>query len=149
LFHRDLVVAAGSGALYLRGEPNSDAPVQLRAITDPHIYSERQPRARAVQRARAQLPGIGQGELLCDSTVGLASTDAAEERAWSDWQGARVSPGRISGGGYMAGAAWQCVCAVDAIARGRYPAANVSVAGTNQQSIAVRFEKPGHRQEKL
>ena len=48
------------------------------------------------------------------------------------------SPKRIMGEGLMATAAWQCV-ACEALARGRFQAANVSVVGANQQAIGVRF----------
>jgi hypothetical protein len=45
----------------------------------------------------------------------------------------------ILGESLMAAAAWQCVAAVDAIARNAYAGAHVSVPGTNQQAIAARF----------
>ena len=43
------------------------------------------------------------------------------------------------GDGLMASGAWQCVAACEALARGRFQAANVSVVGTNQQAIGARF----------
>jgi hypothetical protein len=45
------------------------------------------------------------------------------------------------GEGLMAASAWQCVAALDAMALGLYPAANVSVTGCNQQAIGARFVK--------
>jgi hypothetical protein len=45
------------------------------------------------------------------------------------------------GEGFVAAAAWQCVAAVDALARQLYQSAYVSVVGCNQQAIAARFSK--------
>jgi hypothetical protein len=39
----------------------------------------------------------------------------------------------------MAAAAWQCVLACDAVADGRFAAANVSLVGSNQQALGARF----------
>jgi hypothetical protein len=39
----------------------------------------------------------------------------------------------------MAAAAWQCVSACDAVANGRFAAANVSLVGSTQQAIGTRF----------
>jgi hypothetical protein len=39
----------------------------------------------------------------------------------------------------MAAAAWQCVAAGDAVAGGRFAAANVSLVGVNQHAIGARF----------
>ena len=50
-----------------------------------------------------------------------------------------LSPKRILGEGLMAAAAWQCVAACDAVAGGRFAAANVSLVGSNQQAIGARF----------
>jgi hypothetical protein len=41
----------------------------------------------------------------------------------------------------MAGAAWQCIAAVDALARGEHSSGIVSIVGTNQQAIAARFSR--------
>lgn len=79
------------------------------------------------------------GELLCDSLGNSARADAPELSAWRDWTGPRLSPKRILGEGLMAAAAWQCVAACDAVAGGRFAAANVSLVGSNQQAIGARF----------
>jgi len=42
----------------------------------------------------------------------------------------------------MAAAAWQCVAACDAVANGRFAAADVSLVGSNQQAIGARFVRP-------
>jgi hypothetical protein len=44
----------------------------------------------------------------------------------------------------MAAAAWQCVAACDAVAAGRFAAANVSLVGSNQQAIGARFAAISH-----
>jgi hypothetical protein len=84
-------------------------------------------------------------ELLCDGLGNSPRADGPELAAWRDWTGPRVSPKRILGEGLMAAAAWQCVAACDAVARGRFAAANVSLVGSNQQAIGARFvsSEPG------
>jgi hypothetical protein len=39
----------------------------------------------------------------------------------------------------MAGAAWQCVAAGDALAQKKFSAANVSLVGSTQQAIGAKF----------
>ena len=55
-------------------------------------------------------------ELLCDGIGDSPRLDAAERAAWQEWSGARLSPKRVLGEGLMAGAAWQCVAACEAVA---------------------------------
>jgi len=78
-------------------------------------------------------------ELLCDGVGNSPRADAPELAAWGDWTGPRLSPKRILGEGLMAAAAWQCVAACDAVAGGRFAAANVSLVGSNQQAMGARF----------
>ncbi len=88
---------------------------------------------------RGQLGKSSPGELLCDGLGNSPRADAPELAAWRDWTGPRISPKRILGEGLMATAAWQCVAACDAVASGRFAAANVSLVGSNQQAIGARF----------
>ena len=120
-------------------EPKLSAGVELAVITDAHTFSARKSRTQAAQAMRGQLGKNSPGELLCDGIGNSPRTDAAEREAWSDWNGARVSPKQILGEGLMAAAAWQCVTACDAVATGRFAAANVSLVGSNQQAIGARF----------
>ena len=94
---------------------------------------------QAVQAMRRQLEKSSPAELLVDGTGNSPRSDAAEHAAWNDWNGARLSPKRVLGEGMMAGAAWQCVAACGAVAAGKFSAANVSLAGSNQQAIGARF----------
>jgi hypothetical protein len=80
-------------------------------------------------------------ELLCDGLSDSPRTDAAERAAWCDWAGPRLSPKRVLGEGLMAAAAWQCVAACDLVSAGRFPAANVSLVGSNQQAMGARFKQ--------
>lgn len=132
---RDLIVTAGAGALCLCRDSKLSAGVELAAITDSHPFSARHTRQQAAVAMRGQLGPGAPAELL---STGLR-TDTAEEAAWRDWNGPRVSPKRILGEGLMAAAAWQCVVACDAVASGRFSAANVSLVGSNQQAIGARF----------
>jgi len=138
---RPAVLTAGAGALCLCREPDRSAGVELAAITDTHTYSERDGRAGAARAMRHQLGKSSSSELLCDGIGNGPRTDAAELLAWQDWTGPRLSPKRFLGEGLMAAAAWQCVAACDAVARGRFSAAHVSVVGSNQQAIGARFAR--------
>lgn len=138
-FDKNAVPGGGAGALYLETAKPNQAGVELNLITDPHIYSSRQNRAAAAASMRRELPASRHDELLCDSRQDRPRTDAAEDQAWRDWSGSRLSPKRVLGDGLMASGAWQCVTACEALASGRFPAANVSVVGTNQQAIGARF----------
>jgi hypothetical protein len=141
LWHLDrpAVLASGGGALCLCCDPEMSAGVELMAITDPHTYSARNSRLQAAQAMRGQLGQSSPGELLCDGLGDSPRANAPELSAWRDWTGPRVSPKRILGEGLMASAAWQCVAACDAVANGRFAAANVSLVGSNQQAIGARF----------
>ena len=100
---------------------------------------DREPRNAAARAMCAQLPPGTPAELLCDSRDDSPRLDAAEQAAWEDWPGRRVSLKQLLGEGLMAAAAWQCVAACDAVARGDAPAAVVSLVGCNQQAIGARF----------
>lgn len=142
-FEHSTVISGGAGAVCLSLDPTTSLPVELRAITDAHTYTTRKSRACAARAMREQLPPGSATELLCDGLSGSQRADAPELAAWHGWAGARLSPKRILGEGLMAAAAWQCVAACDAVARGRYPAANVSLVGCNQQAVGARFVRAG------
>jgi len=141
LWHLDrrAIVTAGAGALCLCREAKLSSGVELAAITDAHTFSARQSRTQSAQAMRQQFGKKSPGELLCDGIGDSRRTDAAELAAWRDWAGPRVSPKKILGEGLMAAAAWQCVAACDAVAGGKFAAANASLVGSNQQAIGARF----------
>ena len=139
LFDRRGAVSEGAGALYLRREPHSGSVIRLEAVTQAHSFSKRQTRAQAAQRARTEIGDAGPKSLLCDGLQGVPRLDRAEEAAWRDWTGARLSLKMVLGEGLMAAAAWQCVAAIDALQQSGYTTATVSVVGCNQQAIAARF----------
>ncbi|MCX6927492.1 MAG: hypothetical protein NT154_30440 [Verrucomicrobia bacterium] len=142
-FEHSAVISGGAGAVCLSLDPATSLPVELCAITDAHTYTTHKSRARAAQEMREQLSRGSRAELLCDGLNGSARADAPELAAWRDWPGARLSPKRILGEGLMAATACQCVAACDAVARGRYPAANISLVGCNQQAVGARLESTG------
>jgi 3-oxoacyl-(acyl-carrier-protein) synthase len=146
LWHLDrhTIVTAGAGALCLCREAKLSSGVELAAITDSHTYSARHTRMQAAVAMRGQLGENSPKELLCDGIGNSPRTDAAELAAWRDWIGPRVSPKRILGEGLMAAAAWQCVAACDAVANGRFAAANVSLVGSNQQAMGAQFVAISH-----
>ena len=139
LFERKTIFSEGGGALYLRTEPGENRTVRLNAVTDAYLFLNEQSRTEAIRQARAGLNGSAGRVLLCDGLQGLPRADRAEWAAWADWQGERLSVKVIFGEALMAAAAWQCVAAVDALSQNAYDAADVSVAGTNQQAIAAQF----------
>ena len=140
LFHRKIVFSDGAGALYLRRDAGENPLAQLKAVTNAHLYTTKIARTQTIQLARQELAGERTGsELLCDGLQGVARADSDEQTAWRDWTGSRVSVKKLLGEALMASAAWQCVAAVDSLARKTHDSANVSVPGTNQQAIAARF----------
>jgi hypothetical protein len=132
-------VAAGAGALCLCRDQAFSAGVELDAITDAHSYASAPAKLQAVQSMRRQLEESSATALLVDGAGNSPGSDAAERAAWSDWAGTRLSPKRVLGEGMMAGAAWQCVAACDAVATGKFAVVSVSLAGSNQQAIGARF----------
>ncbi|MGA3283842.1 MAG: hypothetical protein ABSD57_05215 [Verrucomicrobiota bacterium] len=136
---RSAILTAGAGALCVCREPKLSVGVELAAITDPQTYSAHHGRMQAARAMRGQLGKSSPEELLCDSLGNSPRADAPELAAWRDWTGPRISPKRILGEGLMAAAAWQCVVACDAVAKGQFAAANVSLVGSNQQAIGARF----------
>ena len=127
-----VVLTEGAGALYLSRQEPQGFGVELNAVTDAHSFFCEKSRAEAAEKVRSELPSA---DLLCDGLQGILKLDAAEEEAWADWAGCRLSPKRILGEGLMAAAAWQCVVAAEALKRGLQKRANVSVVGCNQQAI--------------
>ncbi len=139
LFDRSAIRSGGAGAIYLRREKSPATCAELSAVTDAFLFTQNQDRTEAARRMRAQLPVAAPDELLCASAQNRSRQDAAENLAWHDWTGTRFAPRIILGEAFLASAAWQCVAACAALARGRFSAANVSVVGTNQQAIGARF----------
>jgi hypothetical protein len=138
-FEHDSIIGAGAGALCLTAESRTSLGVELSAITGAHTYGTARSQTEAVRAMRKELPSGTPSELLCDSVEPMSRWSRAERESWSDWPGPRLSPKAVLGDGLMAGSAWQCVAACDAIVEGRFPAVNVSVVGNNQQAIGARF----------
>jgi len=137
-FSRDAICSEGAGAILLSAAP---AAVELERITGAKLYLSNQERLRAVRDARAELAPDTHHAVLCDSRTGAGQRDAAENEAWADWRGARLSPKTILGEGLAAGAAWQCVAAIDLLRRGQFNRAFVSVAGSHEHAIAAAFRR--------
>ncbi len=141
LFYRNDAYTGGAGALYLTNNANQ-AIGELVALTDSISYTQRKGRGAAALKARSQLPPLKPGELLCASARKVARRDVAENAAWVDWTGARLTPRVILGEAFAASAAWQCVAACDWLIHHDFTSANVSVVGVSQQAIAARFTRP-------
>jgi hypothetical protein len=143
MFSRRTIVSDGAGAVYLKLESaETGSGVRLDAVTDPRLFHASTARAHAARKAREDIRPLQiPGELVCDSTSGSPRVDRDELAAWSDWKGQRLSIKTLLGEGFMAGAAWQCAAAVDALQQKQYDAATVSVVGCNEQAIAARFTR--------
>jgi 3-oxoacyl-(acyl-carrier-protein) synthase len=139
IFARKVIPSDGAGVLYLRSNP---ATARIHSITGAHVFTRKQSRLVAARQARAELPRGQPGHLLCDGTQKLGQADQAENAAWHDWPGERLSPKNTLGEGLVAASAWQCIAAVDAVQQGRCAAATVSVVGCNQQAIGAHFDCP-------
>jgi hypothetical protein len=142
LFDPEGSVSEGAGALYLGAQLDSGS-VELAAITDAYSFSTRPERAHAARKARSDLGPGSPASLLCDGLQAVPRLDEPEIAAWQDWKGARLSPKKVCGEAFSAAAAWQCICAVDAIKNELHDDAVVSVVGCNQQAIAARFRRKG------
>jgi len=141
-FSRGIVCGEGAGAVYLSCQtPADNLGTELIAITGPRLYLNGMSRVQAIREMRAELPSAGAGAVLCDSLAGWPARDRAEREAWSDWNGARLSPRRVLGEGLMAAGAWQCVAALDRLRQGRNVTALVSMTGGHQQAIGTCFSR--------
>lgn len=141
LFDPGAAVAEGAAALYLRRDAAAAGAVALEAVSQAHLFFNQAQRTEAARKARDEIRNGHETAhaLLCDGAQGVPRLDRAEDQAWRDWAGARLSLKRVCGEAFMAAAAWQCVAAVDALNQGRFGTATVSVVGCNQQAIAARF----------
>ena len=153
-FQHSAIHGEGAGALYLKGNV-SGGIAELAGVTDSLPFAQNQNRQAAAREMRAQLRGAqtpfptgDARETLCPGTQKVPRTDAAEEAAWQDWNGPRLAPKESLGEAFNASAAWQCVLACDALQRLEFSAANVSVVGTNQQAIGLRFVRADSRAAK-
>lgn len=144
-FQHGAIHGDGAGAVYLKRNPAAGG-AEIAGVTDSFPFTKNQTRNVAAHKMRAQLcaartslPGRNAKELLCTGTLNVPRADAVEASVWKDWDGVRLAPKASLGEAFSASAAWQCVLACDAIQRLEFRAANVSVVGTNQQAIGVRF----------
>jgi len=142
-FDHGCVTGAGAGCVRLGLEAGASGGVALSALTGAQTYMSSISRGRAAQLMRSQLPAGSATELLCDGLQGCRRLDAPERAAWQGWPGPRLSPKRVLGEGLMAASGWQCVAACDALARGDFTGATLSVVGCNQQAIGARFVRSG------
>ncbi len=142
LFSRRIVCSEGAGAVYLSNRESRDSDtIELAAITDAQIYSDKRSKVAASKNVRSELNQFSNASLLCDSRTGIKPYDLADEKTWSDWGSARLSPKTILGEGMMAGAAWQCVAAVDALRQGVAGQALVAISGCLQQAGGACFAR--------
>jgi hypothetical protein len=108
-------------------------------VTDAILFTDRQTRLAAAQRVQRELALPSQNAFLCNGLTGVTRFDAAESSAWRSWAGPVLSPKKVLGEGLVAGAAWQCVAAVDELSQSDHRCAGVSVVGCQQAVIGARF----------
>ncbi len=136
-----IILGDGAGALLLTLVESGKPGVELAAITDAHLFHCQQSRFRAAAQIQAELTDEPMAELLCDGLQGIAKLDYPEASAWAHWTRQRFSPKQVLGEGLMAGSAWQCVIAAEALRRGLAQRANISVVGCNEQAIGAQFRR--------
>ena len=129
LFQPRAIYSGGAGALYLK--KNVSASVELAAITDSFVFTQKQKRAEASRQMKSQLPAGAENELLVEGS--------SRNSVWHDWPGKRLALKPVLGEAFLATAAWQCVLAGENLRQNNFPAANVSIIGANQQAIGARF----------
>ena len=147
----------GAGALLLARHDGSPCLARLAHLTDPIAYSARlspHQAATAMRQALAATPKPVPPEstLLVDAIGSSHRLDRAERAAWSDWTGPRLSPKSTLGEAWAAGAAWQCVAAIQALSPTpplplplplpSLQRALVSVLGTQESAMGIAFDPP-------
>lgn len=137
IFDRSKFLSEGAGAVLLQKRPDQGS-VRLDCITDEHLYSLCGQKA-ALHKMKDQLGSAPPGALLVDSTSSTSGISRPETNTWSDWAGQRLSPRYFLGEGLMASAAWQVVCAADAVRNGTASEALISIAGFHQHAIGARL----------
>lgn len=138
LLQRSAVHSEGAGAIYLVQADSGMA--ELERVTDAFGFGAEQTAVQATIAMQKQFPLSDVAtELLYLSGIGVDRPDEAELAAWKGWPGKRLMPKAILGEAFTAVAAWQCVLAVDMLAQKSHTAANISVAGINQQAIGARL----------
>jgi hypothetical protein len=140
-FNRRFVLSEGSGAVYLRPIQHPNFSVELKGVTDSYSFINRETRLSAAKKMRAELPEGSGEDILCESTQGLPTLDAPENRIWQNWPARRIAPKRILGEGLTAATAWQCVAGIQQLAEQQTGNCLISVAGSNQQVIGAWFSK--------
>ena len=136
-YSRDYVPAEGAAALYLEA---GDHGPQLLQVPDPQTFSSSRERIAATARLRHLLEVENDDRsLLVDGRCGVVKHDQPEDQAWSDWQGARISPRRIVGESLGASAALQCVVAIESLRSGACSKAVVTSTGGNEQAAGAVF----------
>ncbi len=130
LFQPRTIYSGGAGAVYLK---KAVSDVELKAVTDSFVFTRQQDCVVAARLVRAQLPSGSAGELLCDCGSRFAD--------WTGWPGQRLTLKPVLGEAFDASAAWQCVVAAHTLHAKEFSAANISVAGVNQQAIGARFAR--------
>lgn len=133
-YSRRYVAAEGAAAIYL--EPVDASPRVLR-LPDPISLSEFS-RGEAAVKCREILNAADDGNtLLVDGLTGLNLFDAAENQAWKDWSGPRLSLRKILGEAMGASAGLQVVAAIESLKTGLTGRAVVSAVGGNQHAAGV------------
>jgi len=143
LFDSEVVVGEGAGALLLERGGAEGTRIEMDFVSQPVLYTAGNSRADAICRAHKSIRDVAPYEMLFDSLTGASRLDAAELGATAAWTAPRVSVKTLCGESFAAGSAWQCVMAVDHLARGMCNRAAVFVAGCNEQAIAAGFSRPG------
>jgi hypothetical protein len=138
LFFRKMTLAEGAGALYLKRAGDESKEVLLDCISEPHLFTRAQSRAKAIQAMQSELPQTSDQEVLLLSDAG-GRWNRAEQNSWSGNPARQLAPKKLLGESFIAAAGWQAALAYDLLKRSEYPAATISVVGFDQQAVGARF----------
>jgi hypothetical protein len=142
LFFRKMTLAEGAGALYLKRAGEESREVLLDCISDPHLFTRAESRARAIQAMRNELPQTSEHEVLLLSDAG-GRWNRDEQNAWLGNPAHPLAPKKLLGESFIAGAGWQAALAYDLLLSDKYPAATISVVGFDHQAVGARFVAGG------
>lgn len=138
LFFRNMTLSEGAGALYLKRAGELPREVLLNCISEPHLFTRAQSRARAIHAMRTELPKVTDREVLLLSDSG-GRWNRLERDAWMESPARRIAPKILLGESFIASAGWQGALAYDLLSRNECAAATLSVVGFDQQAIGARF----------
>ncbi len=140
-FSDSLVLGEGAGAMVLERSRAVGEDIHISTITDPITYRHEKQKSSAIRRIAAQLSRPQGRPLLFPGLTGSPRIDTAEASAWSGVDAELRLTKPVMGEAFSAGAAWQCVAAIDALRQMDSIHALVTVPGLHREAIGACFSR--------